>query len=141
VDCYDGRILTYTMGASPDAQLVNTMLVQFRNALPQGAGPTIHFDQGCHYQWPGWLRLMKQYQWKRSMSRKGCSPDNSACEGFFGRLKNEMYYSHDQRRDRSRIQEDPGPLHRVVQHHPYQKASWLQKLRPAPPFTRPDSMN
>lgn len=26
------------------------------------------------------------------MSRKGCSPDNSACEGFFGRLKNEMFY-------------------------------------------------
>jgi len=29
----------------------------------------------------------------RSMSKKGCSPDNSACEGFFGRLKNEMFYS------------------------------------------------
>lgn len=28
----------------------------------------------------------------RSMSQKGCSPDNSACEGFFGRLKNEMFY-------------------------------------------------
>ena len=28
----------------------------------------------------------------RSMSRKGCSPDNSACEGFFGRLKNEFFY-------------------------------------------------
>ena len=28
----------------------------------------------------------------RSMSKKGCSPDNSACEGFFGRLKNEMFY-------------------------------------------------
>ena len=27
-----------------------------------------------------------------SMSKKGCSPDNSACEGFFGRLKNEMFY-------------------------------------------------
>ena len=26
------------------------------------------------------------------MSRKGCSPDNAACEGFFGRLKNEMFY-------------------------------------------------
>ena len=23
---------------------------------------------------------------------KGCSPDNSACEGFFGRMKNEMFY-------------------------------------------------
>lgn len=28
------------------------------------------------------------------MSKKGCSPDNSACEGFFGRLKNEMFYGH-----------------------------------------------
>ncbi len=26
------------------------------------------------------------------MSKKGYSPDNSACEGFFGRLKNEMFY-------------------------------------------------
>ena len=29
----------------------------------------------------------------RSMSKKGCSPDNAACEGFFGRLKNEFFYS------------------------------------------------
>jgi transposase InsO family protein len=28
----------------------------------------------------------------RSMSRKGCSLDNAVCEGFFGRLKTEMYY-------------------------------------------------
>ena len=26
-----------------------------------------------------------------SMSKKGCSPDNAAFEGFFGRLKNEMF--------------------------------------------------
>lgn len=29
------------------------------------------------------------------MSKKGCSPDNSACEGFFGRLKNEIFYGKD----------------------------------------------
>lgn len=29
----------------------------------------------------------------RSMSKKGCSPDNAACEGGFGRLKNEMFYN------------------------------------------------
>jgi len=28
----------------------------------------------------------------RSMSRKGNSGDNAACEGFFGRMKTEMYY-------------------------------------------------
>jgi transposase InsO family protein len=26
------------------------------------------------------------------MSRKGCPPDNAACEGFFGRVKNEVFY-------------------------------------------------
>lgn len=29
----------------------------------------------------------------RSMPRVGCSPDNSACEGFFGWLKTELFYS------------------------------------------------
>ena len=29
------------------------------------------------------------------MSKKGCSPDNTACEGLFGRLKNEMFYNQD----------------------------------------------
>lgn len=29
------------------------------------------------------------------MSAKGCSPDNAACEGFFGRLKNEFFYGRD----------------------------------------------
>lgn len=27
------------------------------------------------------------------MSKKGCSPDNSACEGFWGLLKKEMFYN------------------------------------------------
>ena len=29
----------------------------------------------------------------RSMSKKGCSPDNAACEVFFGRVKNELFYN------------------------------------------------
>lgn len=31
------------------------------------------------------------------MSAKGSSPDNAACEGFFGRLKNEFFYYRDWR--------------------------------------------
>jgi putative transposase len=30
---------------------------------------------------------------QQSMSRKGCPPDNAACEGFFGRVKNEMFHN------------------------------------------------
>lgn len=29
------------------------------------------------------------------MSCKGCSPDNAACEGFFGRLKSETFSTRD----------------------------------------------
>ena len=36
---------------------------------------------------------MDEEKLTRSMSRKACSPDNAACEGFFGRLKNEMFYN------------------------------------------------
>ena len=49
-------------------------------------------DRGCHYRWPGWISRMDAAHLHRSMSKKGCSPDNSACEGFFGRMKNEMFY-------------------------------------------------
>ena len=46
------------------------------------------------YRWPGWIERMDKAELTRSMSKKGCSPDNSACEGFFGRLKNEMFYGY-----------------------------------------------
>ena len=55
--------------------------------------PVVHSDRGAHYRWPGWLSRIANAKLIRSMSRKGCSPDNSACEGFFGRLKNEMFYN------------------------------------------------
>ena len=29
------------------------------------------------------------------MSRKGCSPDNAACESFFGRLKAKLFHPGD----------------------------------------------
>ena len=60
--------------------------------LEPGEHPIIHSDRGCHYRWPDWIHMVVQAGSVRSMSRKGCSPDNSACEGFFGRLKNEMFY-------------------------------------------------
>lgn len=39
---------------------------------------------------------MDGFGFVRSMSKKGCSPDNSACEGFFGTIKNEMFYNEGQ---------------------------------------------
>mgnify|MGYP002683890896 CR=1 FL=1 len=57
--------------------------------------PVVHSDRGAHYRWPGWLSRIGDANLIRSMSRKGCSPDNAACEGFFGRLKTELFYPRD----------------------------------------------
>lgn len=38
---------------------------------------------------------MDKYGYIRSMSKKGCSADNSMCEGFFGAIKNEFFYPND----------------------------------------------
>jgi len=92
VDCFDGMIVSWSIGTSPSAELVNTMLDEAISCLGDNEHPIIHSDRGCHYRWPGWLLKMENAGLTRSMSKKGCSPDNAACEGFFGRLKNEMFY-------------------------------------------------
>ena len=57
--------------------------------------PIIDSDRGGHYRWPDWVKITEDYGLIRSMSAKGCPPDNAACEGFFGRVKNEFFYGRD----------------------------------------------
>lgn len=64
-------------------------------ALKKDEHPVVHSDRGSHYRWPGWIERMDKYHLTRSMSQKGCSPDNSACEGFFGVIKNAIFYGRD----------------------------------------------
>ena len=92
VDCFDGLVVSWTMSTSPNAELANSMLDEAAAKLGPGEHPTVHSDRGCHYRWPGWIERCEKYGITRSMSKKGCSPDNSAMEGCFGRLKVEMFY-------------------------------------------------
>ena len=95
IDCFDGMAVSWTIGTSPNAELVNTMLEDAIRTLNISDHPLVHSDRGCHYRWPDWIRIMDTAELTRSMSKKGCSPDNSACEGFFGRIKNEVFYGRD----------------------------------------------
>jgi putative transposase len=93
IDCFDGMIVSWSIGTSPDAALVNNMLdAAIKTVANSNDRPIVHSDRGAHYRWPGWLSRIGDAKLIRSMSRKGCSPDNAACEGFFGRLKIEMFY-------------------------------------------------
>lgn len=98
IDCFDGMVVSWSIGTSPDAELVNTMLdAAIETVTEDDEKPIVHSDRGSHYRWPGWLSRIAKANLIRSMSRKACSPDNAACEGFFGRLKTEMFYSGDWR--------------------------------------------
>ena len=92
VDCFDGMVVSWAMSTSPNAELANAMLDAAAATLSEGEHPVGHTDRGCHYRWPGWIEGCEKYGITRSMSKKGCSPGNSACEGFFGRLKVELFY-------------------------------------------------
>jgi putative transposase len=96
IDCFDGMVVSWSIGTRPDADLVNTMLDAAIETVTASSGrPLVHSDRGGHYRWPGWLSRIADAGLIRSMSRKACSPDNAACEGFFGRLKNELFYSRE----------------------------------------------
>ncbi len=94
IDCFDGMVVSWSIGTRPNAELVNTMLdAAIEKVAASGERPVVHSDRGGHYRWPGWLARISDAKLVRSMSRKGCSPDNAACEGFFGRLKTEMFFA------------------------------------------------
>lgn len=92
IDCFDGMAVSWSIGTSPDANMANSMLDNAISTLGEDEHPVVHSDRGSHYRWPGWIARMEAAGLTRSMSKKGCSPDNAACEGFFGRVKNELFY-------------------------------------------------
>lgn len=94
IDCFDGKVVGAKTGRSPVMELAEDTLAQ---ALANHAAATqtplvLHSDRGGHYRSRGWIRRTHTAGITRSMSKKGYTPDNAACEGFFGRMKNEMYY-------------------------------------------------
>lgn len=97
IDMSDGKPVGWAISGSPDAELANSSLLMACGQLRPGDRPVCHTDGGCHYRWPGWKSICEGHGVTRSMSRKGRSPDNAACEGFFGNLKNEFYHGRDWR--------------------------------------------
>ena len=89
--------VAWSQSTSPNAELVNTMPDAAAMKLSEGETPIGHSDRGCYCRWPGWIERCERYGIVRSMPEKGCSPDNSAMEGVFGRLKVEFSCGRDWR--------------------------------------------
>lgn len=94
IDCFTGVPITWKIGRSPTSELTNSMLMDADQIIGKRQ-MIVHSDRGFHYRLDSWINRMRDYGYIRSMSKKGCSPDNVACEGFFGTLKKEFYYPRD----------------------------------------------
>jgi len=95
VDCFDGKIIAWHCDTSPNADLANKSLLDACVNLETNDNVVIHSDRGGHYRWTEWIRITEINKLTRSMSKKGCTGDNAACEGVFGRIKNECFYGID----------------------------------------------
>ena len=95
LDCFDGGLPAWSIGTSPNAELANSSLEAACGTLREGQRPVTRSDRGRRCRWPGWIAICEKSHLIRSMSKKGCSPDSSAMEGFFGRLENEFFHHRD----------------------------------------------
>jgi len=93
IDCFDGMPVSWRISVSPNGEIGQRDVGGcYYSTQRRRKAHHPHRSRLSLTLWPGWIQRMDQTQLRRAMSRKGCSPDNSACEGFFGRMKNEMFY-------------------------------------------------
>jgi transposase InsO family protein len=71
IDCYDGKVVSWTLSKHPGQAMANTMLEKAIATLKGGERPVIHSDRGCHYRWPAWIAICDAAGLSRSMSAKG----------------------------------------------------------------------
>ena len=70
IDCLDGMPVSWKIGTSPNAELVNTMLKDAISTLSPGEKPIIHSDRGCHYRWPEWIDIINDAGLTRSCRKR-----------------------------------------------------------------------
>jgi len=91
-DAYTLQILAYVLSDSLEIDFV----LETVNILITNHGTTlddetlIHSDQGCHYTSKKFREIVKDYNLRQSMSRRGNCWDNAPQESFFGHMKDHI---------------------------------------------------
>ena len=96
IDMYTNEVISYDLSMSPNLNQIKRMLEMAFKKFKSLTGLIFHSDQGWQYQHNYYRQELKNRGIIQSMSRRGNCIDNCIMETFFGRLKNEMYYTeHD----------------------------------------------
>ncbi|MFC6379895.1 IS3 family transposase [Psychrobacter glacincola] len=94
-DLYTKELVGYAINKRMTADLVCRALnMAIKNKRPS-QGLIVHSDRGSQYCSHAYHKIIKQQQFKGSMSAKGNCFDNAPIESFWGTLKNELVYHQD----------------------------------------------
>ncbi|MBE0443134.1 MULTISPECIES: IS3 family transposase [unclassified Psychrobacter] len=94
-DLYTKELVGYAINKRMTADLVCRALnMAIKNKRPS-QGLIVHSDRGSQYCSHAYHKIIKQHQFKGSMSAKGNCFDNAPIESFWGILKNELVYHQD----------------------------------------------
>ncbi|WP_368487210.1 IS3 family transposase [Spiroplasma sp. DGKH1] len=88
-DLFNGEIIDWKLSNYADASLSFSNLTSAWNYAGKPKNVIIHSDQGSAYTSFQWKGLCENMGFIISMSRRGNSPDNGACESWFNSFKNE----------------------------------------------------
>lgn len=83
------EVLAFQISNSPNSKLILDTLNELITVIPKGVQPTIHSDQGWHYQLNYYIDELSNKGFSQSMSRKGNCLDNAPIESFFHIFKTE----------------------------------------------------
>ncbi|WP_368653707.1 IS3 family transposase [Ornithinibacillus sp. 4-3] len=89
-DLYNSEIVAYHVSRRNDLKLVIDTLEKAKKKR-NVKGVLLHSDQGFQYTSRQYNNLLKKYQIKASMSRKGNCWDNACMESFFSHFKSECF--------------------------------------------------
>jgi transposase InsO family protein len=93
MDAFTKEILAYSVGVSPDTDLVlvTVNLLMEKHGHELKTDTLIHSDQGCQYTSHRFAELLKSVELRQSMSRRACCWDNAPQESLFGHMKDEIH--------------------------------------------------
>src|SRR3990172_7102923 len=91
-DLHTGELVGHALGARMTAALTGRTLDQAVCAKRPTPGLIHHSDRGSQYCAQDYQGLLRQFEMKASMSRRGNCYDNAPMESFWGTLKNELVH-------------------------------------------------
>jgi len=94
IDLFTRKVVEYSMGESPNSELVIKAIKNAINIQKPTRGVILHSDRGIQFTSEETMNICKTYKIQQSFSTTGCPYDNAPMESFFATLKKEEVRQH-----------------------------------------------